>query len=243
MPWRHRQETDESAQAFGRFLSNLHESMKTWIVSSTFFFLRPVYQCLDAATPKPPPAARSGNLPETQGGEDEAGFSRVALAQKIGCDSSKLASYEHARTPVPYWVASKIGEATDRNQAWIATGEKPAKPFLEVGAHIEEEIPPRMLFSEAYDNILMEMVIVRLAEIARAADCQILELESLGAIPDFNFPPLGTPPGEEFLFILRNTVEKQLAMLWIMMPEELYGPFNEALSIVLSKFFKETMKN
>lgn len=119
---------------------------------------------------------------------EESGLSRVVLAQKTRIDSSKLTSYEYARTPVPYAVVKQLGEILDVNQRWLATGVLPKKSYIVVSEALEAALPPKALFSFAYDNLLAD----ELDEIHRdAAKRQGVEEKNVDPMVLDAYQPLG----------------------------------------------------
>jgi len=83
-------------------------------------------------------------------------MSRVAFALGAGVDSSRLASYEHARAPLRYGDAIRVCAAYDFDPGVLAGGAYytgPAKVDWRATAE-SAAVEERALFSEAYDSIL-----------------------------------------------------------------------------------------
>ena len=94
-------------------------------------------------------------------------LSQVAFAQEVELDSGRLASYEHGRVPLRYWVARKICYRFNICQRWLATGvEPPVRYYVAVHGYVEDEIPKHALFSEIYDERLAPHVEDRLKDVS-----------------------------------------------------------------------------
>lgn len=107
------------------------------------------------------------------------GLTTAGLSVKVGIDSNRLASYEHGRNPVPFFVANKICESLRVNLRWIATGESPIKLFMAVSPFIIEQIPKKLLFSEVFDGLLSSFFLAELTGIASQHHCDIEDIDSL----------------------------------------------------------------
>ncbi|MDB6124742.1 MAG: Helix-turn-helix domain [Pedosphaera sp.] len=88
----------------------------------------------------------------------ERKLSRVAFADAVGVDSSFLSNIEHARAPVRYYLAKKICLDFLISERWLATGKEPKKRYVEIHPDKEQQIPARMIFSEAYDKFLSKEI-------------------------------------------------------------------------------------
>ena len=87
-----------------------------------------------------------------------AGLSRVALAKLANVDSSRLANYEHGRSPVPFSIGERVARAGNVNQRFLARGRPPIHPYMPLDPVLEEEIPKGMLFSAVFDRLLQELI-------------------------------------------------------------------------------------
>ena len=78
-------------------------------------------------------------------------LSQVAFAREVGIDSSRLASYEHGRVPLPYSVFLAVWRAFKINAHWLATNDR----RIVRGDDIDESLFPTpdqaVLFSETWD--------------------------------------------------------------------------------------------
>lgn len=78
---------------------------------------------------------------------------QVAFARQLEIDSRLLGAYEHGRIPLPYYVGSRLWEKFDVNPQWLVENGFPMSlPFK--AALMPRDIPPRMLFSEAYEKFI-----------------------------------------------------------------------------------------
>jgi transcriptional regulator with XRE-family HTH domain len=84
------------------------------------------------------------------------GMSRVAVARRLGIDSSRLASYELGRVPLRFEVFLAVHRQYFLNPVWLATGEE-QQAFdapIDWGIIASFAIPRRWLFTETYDRAL-----------------------------------------------------------------------------------------
>ena len=132
------------------------------------------------------------------------GLTRTDLARQLGFDSSKLVSYEHGRVPFPYGVAAKIASAADLCQRWVATGNWPRKPYLEISEELEQVIPPKMLFSSVYDRLLDAEILDVLKSVADEQQCP---MEKLTTEPFTFCQPIGTPPTDAAREALQRLID------------------------------------
>ena len=80
-------------------------------------------------------------------------LSQVAFARLLGMDSSRLASYEHARVPIRLDLALKAASLADVSLRWLAEGAEPRKlPVFPDQKILEraEKSAGNGLFSETY---------------------------------------------------------------------------------------------
>ena len=86
------------------------------------------------------------------------GVPRTIFAQRIGIDSSRLANYEHARTPVPYYIGERATKEMDICQRWLATEKLPKHPWFKVPDSFDQGVSKRLLFSFVYDKALADEI-------------------------------------------------------------------------------------
>jgi len=81
-------------------------------------------------------------------------LSQVAFANLVQIDSSRLASYEHARVPIRFDMALKLGRLADVSLRWLAEGVEPKKNRFRISESLLAQIPKNCLFSEAWQHLL-----------------------------------------------------------------------------------------
>ena len=82
-------------------------------------------------------------------------LSRDAVANDTGIGAQRLASYEYGRAPVRCDVALRICSELIINEKWLATGQGPMRPCLDLANEkIVVKIKLGELFSRAYSEIL-----------------------------------------------------------------------------------------
>jgi len=79
---------------------------------------------------------------------------RSRFAVQIGFGSERLASYESGRAPLPYSVFKSISSHYELNPVWLAEGLGPQQTSAIIDEGFASKLPPRALFSEAYDQFL-----------------------------------------------------------------------------------------
>jgi len=133
------------------------------------------------------------------------GLSRVAFAAQLEIDSSKLASYEHSRTPVPFGTAYLCGCRANINLRWLATGKLPLEPQIHISEFVVESIPVHIAFSAIYDAVLEDEFERWLKNLAKK---QRSKIENLKELDFFARPPAFSTPmrimGSELVDIFRG---------------------------------------
>lgn len=82
---------------------------------------------------------------------------RTALALRLGISSDRLASYEFGRVPLPWGIGSRICELFNVSQAWLLTGEAPARSmYLQPPEELKASASSRSLFSEVCQKFLTQ---------------------------------------------------------------------------------------
>jgi transcriptional regulator with XRE-family HTH domain len=131
-------------------------------------------------------------------------LSRVSFCELIHIDSSKYASYELGRVPLPFWTGNTFCECTGTSQRWLATGIGPQEPCLPVSKFIFETVGPRALFSEVYDRWLsldadrLHVELEKSGRVTRSTPAQLIldrakDLAGLGASKtDWDIAELGS---------------------------------------------------
>jgi transcriptional regulator with XRE-family HTH domain len=81
-------------------------------------------------------------------------LTRIAFARMLGIDSSRLASYEHARVPVKFNLALGCSIVAGVSLAWLATGAEPREAIRIQDGKLREIIGDNELFSQAFDETI-----------------------------------------------------------------------------------------
>jgi transcriptional regulator with XRE-family HTH domain len=165
-------------------------------------------------------------------------WSQPDFAKELGISRVRLASYEYGRAPIRYWFAQTLCSKFQISQMWLATGQKPINRFIEISPEVESKIPARMLFSEAYDNIIGSMVVERLKRIAREFDCSLEELGSAQFSPK-HWPAVSSATGEIYSYFLTKLVLEHLSKLPKHLQFEYYDLISETSLGFLLKHRKE----
>ncbi|MDB6068632.1 MAG: hypothetical protein JWR26_4840 [Pedosphaera sp.] len=95
-------------------------------------------------------------------------LSQVAFAREAGLDSSKLASYEHARAPLRYGAAFKIISAFLISPQWLASDIGPISSSVTLPSPEELGVNPEDLFSAVFDRKLSKKIETETAEFMKA---------------------------------------------------------------------------
>lgn len=89
---------------------------------------------------------------------EQGRFSLAELAVECGFPKSSLANYEYGIAPLPFGIGNRISERLDLNQRWLATGDPPVRPFLDLSAFsvdlATEAAAEKLTFFEAYTGPL-----------------------------------------------------------------------------------------
>jgi len=139
---------------------------------------------------------------------ESAGLRQAELARRIGIDVNRLSSYEHGRSPVPYWIGDRIAAKTFANQRWVATGQLPRRPYAEVDEIVAATVPKSALFSDVYDALLATEMNSVFRSIGPVAP---LEANDSWDTAFDHQPPLRSPPSEMMMTVIRNSTK---ALIW-----------------------------
>ncbi len=152
-------------------------------------------------------------------------WSQPDFAMALGIGRERLSSYEYAKAPIRVQIAAKLFEKFKVNARWLATGDGEAYcPFtLLVHPLALSGLPPRMLFSEAYDKHFLPEIEKRAAlrKDAKAKGMEIL------------FPvPIGAPRKEEFLWEIGDTIKHDVQYV----PDAALGTYAQHLYAASAQF-------
>ena len=78
---------------------------------------------------------------------------QAAFAFELGTTKDQVASIEYQRTPLRYDIGWRVCLIFDVNPKWLATGNGPVAPNMEVSP-TSGNLPKRILFSEVFDNFI-----------------------------------------------------------------------------------------
>ena len=83
-------------------------------------------------------------------------WSQPTMAEAIGVSLHQLAGIEYRRVPLNFGIAISLCNKCNVNQRWLALGEFPIQPRLDVLMHRYANYPATMPFSQVFDDILEE---------------------------------------------------------------------------------------
>jgi transcriptional regulator with XRE-family HTH domain len=81
-------------------------------------------------------------------------WSQSSFAQALGISRDRLANIECGRTPLRCGIAIRLAILTGFSLRWIAEGVEPQKQRFKIAENLMAEIPPKCLFSEAWQRWL-----------------------------------------------------------------------------------------
>ncbi|MBE0545732.1 MAG: helix-turn-helix transcriptional regulator [Verrucomicrobia bacterium] len=108
------------------------------------------------------------------------------FANEIGVTRNKLASIEYGRTPLRCALALRICKRYHISELWLAKGVGSSQPDLGLEKGIEASIPPKMLFSRAFADMLESRIDAGLLE--------FLKYNERTGATEVILPPFGVPP-------------------------------------------------
>lgn len=167
---------------------------------------------------------------------EKAKYPQASVARELGLTPTTLAMYESAKAPIRYELASKIVNRYSINQRWLATGILPETPAAEIPDDIEMQIPPRMLFSDAYARFIGAQIEWRLQIAANVLGCEPSKID-----PDIAKLVFYAPPDEET--IAAQTAQRSFLNAtrngFFSIPRSLHGPLLKALLDAFHAFRKK----
>ncbi len=155
------------------------------------------------------------------------------LARSVGVNVNTLATYEHGRSPFPYQVGSRISEATNTCQRWLATGASPRLPHIKIDEVVNRLPVERALFSQVYFAILAQEIEVLLHHLAGTAECEVAALQPSA----FAYTaPLWAPETVVFLSTIKTELEAA-AQVAAILDDSHKVPFMRELAALVTKYF------
>jgi hypothetical protein len=153
------------------------------------------------------------------------GLSRVAVAKTLGIPPLKLFDVERAKTLLRFELADAFCRLWDFNQRWLATGDPPMRSFVELPPKILAQLNRRMIFSEAYRNLLR-------GHVDRESDAKMArtEKENLAVMRR----PLGAPEKKYVTDYCIRMVSHDIPKL----PPSLYWAYLDTLIKALTVFYR-----
>jgi transcriptional regulator with XRE-family HTH domain len=85
-------------------------------------------------------------------------WSMPDFARELGITRDRLASYEYGRAPLRFDIAARVCTRFHANPAFLANNWLPQRMALSTSLINQPDVPPQMLFSEAYDRFLKRCV-------------------------------------------------------------------------------------
>jgi transcriptional regulator with XRE-family HTH domain len=157
------------------------------------------------------------------------------FAATIGISRSRLASYEHCKAPLRYEVGKQVCYRHNINQRWLATGLEPTRPYFDISPNLEFQIKPKVVFSEAFDKVLLAEVEKRGAEIEKIVGREsMLKGDYEDALLD-NFHLLGEEDPKAAAFYIARIIRTRLNWL----KEPLLTEYCKALMAAESDFMQQ----
>lgn len=83
-------------------------------------------------------------------------ISRSVFAQSAGLPSKSYANYEGKMAAVPYYAGKAVCRAFDVNQRWLATGQSPRHPYVDLDTELKAGVPFKALFTEGFEDYLQK---------------------------------------------------------------------------------------
>ena len=80
------------------------------------------------------------------------------FARELGITRDRLASYEYGRAPLRFDIVARVCTRFYANPAFLANNWLPQRMALSTSLINRPEVPPQMLFSEAYDRFLKHSI-------------------------------------------------------------------------------------
>lgn len=171
----------------------------------------------------------------------ERGVQQKDAAKRLGVPLDTFRGYEYARSPLPFTAASRFCAEFDVNQRWLASGELPKKPYLELSPLVSQFIPDDAVFSRVVDSLLIDAIVEALEDIAdcESEKCEIEEIDSWDHIP---WTPILWASRVEKLDSFLPAIEQSVAHTFKILPPELIAPFDLALTDFLTDFRRKHSK-
>jgi transcriptional regulator with XRE-family HTH domain len=161
----------------------------------------------------------------------ETKLSQVACSLQLEIGSSLLAAYEHGRAQIRYELGNKFCKLYNISQRWLADGLPPRHYYIWVERSMRDQIPPRTLFSTAYDRFLRPSIDKHFAEVEAVLEgatgqADIEEIQRLYA------PSVRAYSRKEFLGVLMISINSLLEEI----PPQLFGEYYRALIQAHTRF-------
>jgi transcriptional regulator with XRE-family HTH domain len=140
-------------------------------------------------------------------------LTQAEFSERVGISRVRLSSYEYAKAPVRFALAREVCFRFDVNQRWFATGVYPNRPYFDISPHLECQIDPRALFSEAWDKVLKTPVEQRFSELPTFLDPEVaMSGQYEDGVLD-NFSLVGEEPARATAFYVARLIKVRLAWL------------------------------
>lgn len=164
-------------------------------------------------------------------------WSQRDFASEMGVSLDTLKGCEYGRAAVRYFFARSLGRTFDINQRWLATGQRPRKPYFEPAPEFELAIPNEELFSHVFDRLLEEFIEGEIQALARVVGCAEEDIDQLPDIP-FTDPFGGT--GDKSNLTALRRVALLMVTHWLpAIPPKLRHEYVERLDASAAKFRRE----
>ncbi|HLH53446.1 MAG TPA: helix-turn-helix transcriptional regulator [Verrucomicrobiae bacterium] len=154
-------------------------------------------------------------------------LSQTVAAKRLGIDSTRLASYEHARVPIRFGFAEKFASTFNVRWGWLAEGTSPKLHYCKIPREKRSILQSEALFSEVWKEHLRPMF----SESEREMLQQAIAIASK--------PPPALPSEKETRDLLLS-VQERIKTKFESMDRSMRWSFIKSLHVSISEFLTES---
>ncbi len=153
-------------------------------------------------------------------------------AAAAGISKDRWASYEYGRAPVRYDLGRKACQMFGFSQRWFATGQLPMWHYVPIPNWVEEPIPERVLFSEAFDNYLAPEINFHYQQVSKTLSLPVARLdEEEEVIESFN-----RVKGGDLRGVLKDRYDEAFGYQRLLIPDHLLQDYYASIFSAGSDF-------